>query len=156
MNKEHEVSETEIKDIRQKNKRNVSRERAKLRVYEEDKTEVLSDQGIHNTKRIRTRADDYVESTFPKQTVALVALAVIVIASIICGTKVSEVSVAIISVIVLIELLMGFFLGNSPVFVSLLLVAIMMVIGIMTKTVEVILPGITVFLGTILTVKEKN
>jgi uncharacterized membrane protein len=156
MKKDHEVSETENKDSKQKSKRNISREQAKVRVYEEDKTEVLSDAGVQNMKRIRTREDDYVESTFPKQTVALVTLAIIVIASIICGRKVGEVSVAVICVIVFIELVMGFFLGNSPVFVSLLLVAIMMVIGILTKTVEVILPGIVVFLGTILTVKEKN
>lgn len=121
----------------------------------EEKTELLKEDMPNSVPRFRTREDDFVENRFPKQTVELIVLAALVITSIVCGIKVLGITAAVICVIVFIELLMGFFLGNSPSFISVILVLAMILVGVFTGTLETILVGAVVFLTTILVVKDK-
>lgn len=127
---------------------NKSREGSK-KIRHEEETEVL-------TPRFRTRADDYEENSFPSQTISLITLAVLVIASIICGIKVFGISAPIICIVIFIELLMGFFLGNSPIFVSIGLAAVILIAGMLTGNGDTVLCGITIFMATILLVKESG
>lgn len=104
---------------------------------------------------IRAREEDFDENAFPKKQAALGALVFLAILCIIGGTRIGEVSVAVMCVIILIVLLMGFFLGNAPVFVTVILTALMVLAGMFTTTLEIVALGCIVFIATVFVVKEK-
>ena len=121
---------------------------------EEGVTEILQKENSVN-RSFRTSENDFVESGFPRQQAALVALVILAILCIIGGVRMGEISAAVICVIVFIELLMGFFLGNEPAFISIILTAIMVLAGMLTGTLSAVAPGCIVFIGTVLVVKGK-
>lgn len=105
--------------------------------------------------RIHAREEDYIDSRFPKQQAALVMLIVLAVFCVVGGVHMGQISAAVLSVIIFIELLMGFFLGNAPAFITIMLTALMMAAGMFTKTLEAVAPGCIVFIATVLAVKDK-
>lgn len=105
--------------------------------------------------RVRAREEDYIESRFPKQQAALVALVVLAVFCVVGGRQIGDTAVAVLCVVIFIEMLMGFFLGNAPSCITVTLTALMALVGMLTKTSGAVIPGCVVFIATVLVVKDK-
>lgn len=105
--------------------------------------------------RLRAREEDYIESGFPRQQAAVIMLVILAVFCVAGGAYAGKVSAAVLCVIVFIELLMGFFLGSAPAFITVMLTAGMLAAGMLTKTLDAVAPGCIVFIATVLTVKDK-
>lgn len=124
----------------------ISKAEKKRHLYHSD-----AEDGIPSFK---TRTDDF-EDKVPKQTIGLFVLAVLVAVGIVFGIKTAGISAAVLCVIILIELLMGFFLGNAPAWFSLLLEAAMIIIGVVTGTFQAVLIGSIIYAGMIIIIKDR-
>lgn len=114
------------------------------------------DRGTEPLSRgVRAREEDYIESRFPGRQATLVMLIALAVLCVAGGVHMGRISIAVPGVIVFIELLMGFFLGNAPAFITIMLTALMMAAGMFTKTLEAVAPGCIVFIATVLVVKDR-
>lgn len=88
--------------------------------------------------------------------ISLVAIVIVTVVSAILHVQMNTVSVPALLITLVIEILMGIFLGNSPSWVSLLLVAVIMTVGAIVGMYAEVTIGVVIFLGTVFTIKEKN
>ncbi len=93
------------------------------------------------------------------EAMTLASLSIIVIVTILCAlfhVKMNAMSAPALIITLVIVIIMGILMGNAPSWVSLLLVAAIMVVGAVTGMYAEVLTGVIVFLGTVITIKEKN
>ncbi|SFK99899.1 hypothetical protein SAMN05216390_10787 [Lachnospiraceae bacterium KH1T2] len=96
---------------------------------------------------------------FAAETFTLIALAVIILVTVICTflhVQMHTMSALALVITLVIEIAMGILLGNSPSWVALLIVAAIMIAGAATGMFSEVVTGSLVFLGTFITIKEKN
>ena len=93
------------------------------------------------------------------EAMTLASLSIIVIVTILCAllhVEMNSMSAPALIITLIIVIIMGMLLGNSPSWVSLLIVAAIMIVGALTGMYAEVLTGVIVFLGTVITIKEKN
>ncbi|MBR1892847.1 MAG: hypothetical protein IJ815_04885 [Lachnospiraceae bacterium] len=93
------------------------------------------------------------------EAMTLASLSIIVIVTILCAlfhVEMNAMSAPALIITLIIVIIMGILMGNAPSWVSLLLVAAIMVVGALTGMYAEVLTGVIVFLGTVITIKEKN
>ncbi|MCR4891025.1 MAG: hypothetical protein K5989_02390 [Lachnospiraceae bacterium] len=124
-----------------------------------DRDEEWERQRQSRGKRSRRNKDmEYDEGYFSRETLAIVSLAVFFIVAIIFAirkTELQPMSVPVVGIISVILALMGFFVSSTPAFVPLMFSCIILLVGVFTGMLSEVMVGLVIFLGVILTVKEK-
>ncbi|MBO6132719.1 MAG: hypothetical protein J6P05_00080 [Lachnospiraceae bacterium] len=133
------------------------------------KTEVLRHESRMNEegedkshkKRKKRKAADTQASVFgvSMEAICLVALLLIIIVlfgAAIGRVELTELSVPVMAITTIIVIIMGFIMGGAPSFVSLIIVALILLAGALTGMLSEVLVGVIVFMGTVIVIKEKN
>ncbi|MCR4745236.1 MAG: hypothetical protein K5894_08400 [Lachnospiraceae bacterium] len=111
-------------------------------------------------KKVRWREPEPVfEGYISSEALTLISLAAIVIVTIVCAVlhvQMNTVSLPVLLITLIIVILMGLFLGNSPSWITMLLVAAIMIAGAATGMYAEVTIGVVVFLATVFAIKERN
>ena len=93
------------------------------------------------------------------ETVCLAALTLIIIVlfvSAIRHVELTQLSIPAMAITTIIVIIMGFMLGSAPTFLSMILVAAILFVGMLTGMLSEVMVGVIIFMGTVMVIKEKN
>lgn len=108
----------------------------------------------YETGRVRRHSREPELAGIPVSTIKYISLAILIVVAAICGYKFLEVSLPIVLVLIVIVVIMGVVLHSTPVFVSVLLAAAILIAGMLTGNTDIVICAISTYLGTILVLKE--
>lgn len=98
------------------------------------------------------------DSAVSTETISLVALIVIVGAIFVCALRhveMRELSLAALIITAIITIAMGVLLGDTPSYVTLIVVALIIIAGAITGMFSEVITGVVMFLGTVLAIKGR-
>ncbi|SKC06656.1 hypothetical protein SAMN06296386_11733 [Lachnospiraceae bacterium] len=122
------------------------------------RTEVLRHVESEEDRKMRPKRHEYKETVISRDTLSLFGIAAVVIVLLICAlahVKVETMPVPVSAITVVIVLLMAVFMGNSPTWISLTLIALLLIIGAVTGMYTIALVGAVVYLSVISVIKGK-
>ena len=109
-------------------------------------------------KRSKQRAKERSEGILSTETISLIALVIILGTIFFCAMKhveMRQLSIPILLVTVIITIIMGVLLGDTPAYVTLIVVALIIIAGAVTGMLSEVLTGALFFLGTVLAIKGR-
>lgn len=116
------------------------------------------DDGYKGRSRKKKRKARKRESYIASETISLIALAAIILVIFICAIKhveFSALSLPALLITSVITVAMGIFLGEAPAYVSLILVALIVIAGAVTGMFSEVITGVVIFLCTVTAIKGK-
>lgn len=110
---------------------------------------------VENINRVRTHSRDAYDVDIPTHLFKYIALAILTIVILVSGVVSLKISLPIVFIILAIVIAMGVLLHTTPVFVSVILAAIILIVGMITKNVDIVLAADALFMTTILVLKNE-
>lgn len=110
------------------------------------------------SKRSKQRNRERSEGILSTETISLIALVIILGTIFFCALRhveMRQLSIPILLVTVIITIIMGVLLGDTPAYVTLIVVALIIIAGAVTGMLSEVLTGALFFLGTVLAIKGR-
>ncbi len=101
----------------------------------------------------RRRDDDLVFGAFSKSTIGFISLGALFVIALIFGVKELEMTLLVYIVVLVICTAMGFLLANFPGFVPILISALLLIVGAITKLLPAVALGVAMLIGTSLVIR---